>query len=240
MRRYFRVAAVAAAVLIALGTGAYQLMNARCFAIGMPAICRVETERPRVALSFDDGPTARGIDAVLPELERRGARATFFLTGSVTEARPELARRVLAAGHEIANHSYTHPRMVFHSRAFYDREIAQTQAVLKSVGGSSDLFRPPYGKKLFGLPAALKQQNLRMVMWDVEEPRTDDPAVFARRVVDAARSGSIILLHVMYAPNEPARRALPAILDGLAAKGLEVVSVSELLRDERRPSIPAR
>jgi hypothetical protein len=69
MWRFFRVAALATALLIALGV--YFVMDARCFAIGMPAICRVETDRPRVALSFDDGPTQRGLDAILPELERR-------------------------------------------------------------------------------------------------------------------------------------------------------------------------
>lgn len=240
MGRFFRMAAAAAVLLMALGYGAYRLVNARCLAIGTPAICRVDTDRPRVALSFDDGPTARGMDAVLPALDRHHARATFFLTGSVAQAHPDLARRILSAGHEIANHSYTHSRMIFRARAFYDEEIARTQAVLRSVGGSSDLFRPPYGEKLFGLPAAVKRHNLRMVMWDVEDPRTKDPEIYARRVVDAARPGSIILMHAMYAPNETARRALPRILDGLAAKGLEVVSISELLKDEGRASMPAR
>lgn len=240
-RRLVRLATITGASVLLLGALAFSLLQvsrARCFALTGPVVCRVETSRPLVALTFDDGPTQAGVDAVLPVLEAHGAQATFFLTGREAAARPDLAARLVASGHEVANHSYTHRRMVGRPQAFYARELAQTQAALAAAGGNSRLFRPPYGKKLFGLPIAVRRQGLAMVMWDVEDPQTQDPAAFAEAVVAQARPGSIILLHPMYPANGTARAALPRILEGLRGKGLEVVGVSALL-ETARPQEPS-
>lgn len=231
-RRILQIAAVAAVLALTVGGiawGGFELSRSRCFTVGAPVICRVETSAPKVALSFDDGPTALGLDAVLPELERRGVKATFFLIGEQAEKRPDLVRRIADAGHEIGNHSYSHKRMALKSRRFYDREIERTQQALAKSGVTSTLFRPPYAKKLFGLPLAVRAHGLKMVTWDVEDPVTNDPRAFADEVVAEARAGSIILLHPMYQANETGRKALPQILDGLRAKGLSVVTVGELL-----------
>jgi peptidoglycan/xylan/chitin deacetylase (PgdA/CDA1 family) len=139
-----------------------------------------------------------------------------------------MVRTLLAAGHEVGNHTWSHVRMVGHGAAFYDAELARTNAALRAAGGTPTLFRPPYGKKLIGLPRAVERAGMTMVTWDVEDPATQDPHTFARQVVAQARPGSIILVHAMYRSNTTARAALPIILDGLAAKGLRVVSVSEL------------
>lgn len=237
-RRLVRiVTGVAASVLLAgaLAASILQVGRARCFALTGPVICRVETERPLVALTFDDGPTQAGVGAVLPVLQAHGAKATFFLIGRETAERPDLAARLVAAGHEVANHSYSHQRMVGRSRGFYERELAKAQAALEGAGGVSRLFRPPYGKKLAGLPREVRRQGLTLVMWDVEDPQTQDPAAFADEVVAKARPGSIILLHAMYPANTTAREALPRILEGLRAKGLQAVSVTTLLQQARRP-----
>jgi peptidoglycan/xylan/chitin deacetylase (PgdA/CDA1 family) len=227
----------AAALVVAFGAayGVYRLSRARCFALGAPVLCRVATNRPEVALSFDDGPTPLGLETILPLLEAHHAHATFFLIGQEMERHPRLAPRLLAAGHEIANHSYSHVRMIGRTSGFYDREIEQTQALLAAYGSRSRLFRPPNGKKLIGLPRAVRRHGLTLTLWDVEDPATSDPAAFARQVVAKARPGSIILLHAMYPANATARQALPAILDGLAAKGLFVVSISQLRADARGP-----
>jgi len=193
------------------------------------AIYSVETSKPMVALTFDDGPTALGVDSILPVLEEHDAHATFFLTGNEVARRPDLATRLVQAGQELGNHSFSHVRMIGRSRAFYDREIEETNALLRRAGGSPSLLRPPYGKKLLGLPLAVRRHRLRMVLWDVEDPQVASPRAFANRVVAEARPGSIILLHAMYPANGTARRALPLILDGLEAKGLQGVSVGTLL-----------
>jgi peptidoglycan/xylan/chitin deacetylase (PgdA/CDA1 family) len=222
--------AVALAALTAIGVGLWQVSRARCFALTAPVVCRVETAARMVALTFDDGPTAAGVDAILPALQAHGAHATFFLIGQEVARRPDLVARLLATGQEVGDHSYTHRRMVGRAPGFYAREIGDTEALLRKAGASSGLFRPPYGKKLIGLPLAVRRQGLTIVMWDVEDPETADPRAFAAQVVAQARPGSIILVHAMYDTNATGRAAVPLILDGLAAKGLKVVTVGELLK----------
>jgi peptidoglycan-N-acetylglucosamine deacetylase len=227
--RHWVAAAGLAVLAVTTLFGVYRLVNARCFALTGPVICRFETVRPVVALSFDDGPTELGVRSVLPVLKAHGARATFYVVGSEVAARPHLVREIDAAGHDVGNHSFTHTRLLGRSAAFYDDEIARTQAVLREAGVAPVTFRPPFGDKLFGLPLAVARAGLQTVMWDVSDPATKEPEKYAREVVSAARPGSIILMHPMYPDNETARQALPAILEGLERKGLEVVSVEELL-----------
>lgn len=192
-------------------------------------------DKPLVALSFDDGPTAQGVEATLAALEREKVKATFFLIGADAEKRPELVRRLVAAGQEIGNHSYSHQRMVGRPSNFYEEEIARTDAALRQAGAPAPkLFRPPYGKKLLGLPRAVERSGYRMVTWDVEEPSdaSSDPLTYARQVVTEARPGSIILMHPMYDANQRARDALPLVLAGLRARGFQIVTVGELIRQQ--------
>lgn len=158
----------AAAVLL---LGLWQVSKARCFSLVGSVTCRVETAEPVVALSFDDGPTDRGVKYANEVLERLGVKGTFFLTGREAQARPDLVRALLTGGHEVANHSFSHKQMVGSSREIYEQEIARTHSVLTAAGAEGvNLFRPPYGKKLIGLPLAVQRQGYRTIMWDVEDP----------------------------------------------------------------------
>jgi peptidoglycan/xylan/chitin deacetylase (PgdA/CDA1 family) len=216
--------------------------NARCFALVGEMICRVEIDRPMVALTFDDGPTEQGVEAALAALRAGGARGTFFLIGNEVEKRPHLVRRIVAEGHEVANHSFTHQVMIARSAAFYDSEIRETHRRLLAAGAPAPaLFRPPFGKKLWGLPAAARRNGYKMVMIDVEEPETKDPNAYAERLVREARPGSILLMHLMYRPNGTAREALPLVIRGLEARGFTIVPVRELLAAsrDRLPAAPA-
>jgi peptidoglycan/xylan/chitin deacetylase (PgdA/CDA1 family) len=218
-------------VLVAAVLTLHRISNARCFALIGDIICRVETQRPMVALTLDDGPTDEGVAIALSELQKRGAHATFFLIGEQVAKRPHLVRRITAARHEIGNHSLTHVWMMGRSSAFYDAEIATTHRRLIAAGAPPPrLFRPPYGKKLWGLPAAVKRHGYRMVMIDVEEPVTEDPRAYAAQLVREAKPGSILLMHLMYRSNRTAREALPLVIEGLQKRGFKVVSVGELLR----------
>jgi peptidoglycan/xylan/chitin deacetylase (PgdA/CDA1 family) len=213
----------------------FQVGKARCFSLTGEAICHVHTSEPVVALTFDDGPTAEGVQWATSMLRRSGAHATFFLIGAEIDRHEPLVRRLLAEGHEIGNHSFSHVRMIGHSGAFYDAEIARTDAALRRAGvPSPSLFRPPYGKKLIGLPNALARHDYRMIMWDVEDPPgAETPRAYAAQVVREARPGSIILMHVMYRGNRVAREALPLVVQGLQARGFRLVTVGELLRHGR-------
>lgn len=134
--------------------------------------------------------------------------------------------------------------MIGRSGGFYDREIAETHRRLVAAGAPPPrLFRPPYGKKLWGLPAAARRHGYRMVMIDVEEPLVEDPRIYADRVVREARPGSILLIHLMYRANGTARAALPLVIRGLQARGFRIVSVGELIaaaRADDRRAPPAR
>ncbi|MET0247845.1 MAG: polysaccharide deacetylase, partial [Sphingomonas sp.] len=100
-------------------------------------------------------------------------------------------------------------------------------------GDAALLFRPPYGKKLTGLPIALARTGHRTIMWDIEDPETSDPKAFSDQVLEQVRPGSIILTHAMYRRRDTARRALPLILTGLKDRGYRAVTMSELLRLEQ-------
>lgn len=219
-------------VLLAVTFAFFKISRARCFSLVGEAICHVETNAPMVALSFDDGPTPQGVAWASAVLRPAGAHATFFLIGGDVEGNEPLVRRLLTEGDEVGNHSFSHLRMALHSSAFYDEEIMRTDAALRRAGvPSPSLFRPPFGKKLIGLPLALARHGYRMIMWDVEDPPDAATAQdYANGILADARPGSIILMHIMYPGNRVAREALPLVVRGLQARGLTIVTVGELLR----------
>ncbi len=199
---------------------------------------RVETDKPVVALTFDDGPSPRFTKDVLTILKDRNVKATFFLIGKETAENLPQARLIVDAGHEIGNHSYTHSNMAWMGLASVKDEIERTDAAIRTAGYQGEiLFRPPYGKKLLTLPWYLSQHDRKTIMWDVEpdsETATPENAdAMTQYVMDHAKNGSIIILHVMYRSRDVSRQALPQIIDGLRQKGFGFVTVSELLKDRK-------
>ena len=226
--------------VVLISVGLLHASKQECWQLVGDVTCRVETAEKVVALSFDDGPTQQGVDAVLPELAKRNIRATFFLTGEGMDRAPGQAERLRAAGHELGNHSYSHVRMLGKSRAFYRDEIARTDRLLRAAGARPTLFRPPFGKRLVGLPLEVEAAGYRMVTGDVADDSIHfrDPRSYAADIVGRARPGSIILIHPMHRTNRVERAALPLVLDGLQRRGFRIVPVGELLAlaDEGRPS----
>lgn len=232
LRRGWRVAFMAAIVLLMLALGLWRISKAPCWQLVGDVVCRIETDRKIVALSFDDGPTPEGTDAVLAALKQRRVKATFFLIGKWMERFPQATRSLAAEGHELGNHSYSHGRMIGRRQAHYREEIARTDALLDRAGAPrSMLFRPPFGKRLVGLPLAVEAEGYRTITWDVEDDRAryPDPESMARDIVGRVRPGSIILMHPMYRHAAAERAAIPLVIDGLRAKGYEIVPVGELL-----------
>jgi len=222
-----------AVALLLVAAATFKISKATCFTLTGHAVCRVDTQEKLVALTFDDGPTAEGLDAVLPLLRRYDAKATFFLIGEYAEA--PLVRRIAAEGHEVGNHSFHHDRMVFKPSSFYDEEIRSTDVVLAAAGAPKPaLFRPPFGKKLIGLPLAVERSGKQMIMWDSGDPPDRDPKLYAAKVLRQVRPGSITLIHPMYRANQTERDALPLILDGLAQRGFRIVTVSQLIAAGRK------
>jgi peptidoglycan/xylan/chitin deacetylase (PgdA/CDA1 family) len=226
----FLVLAGLAAVFI----GAHFFSKSRTTQLFGGIIARVETERPVVALTFDDGPSVRFTPDVLTVLRQRGVKATFFLTGKETEENLPQARMIVSEGHQLGNHSYTHSNMMFMGPARIREEIERTDAAIRAAGYEGEImFRPPYGKKLLTLPWYLSRHDRKTIMWDVEPesfPDVDeDASALASHVIEQTRNGSIIIMHVMYRSREVSRQALPLIIDGLRQRGFEFVTVAQLL-----------
>jgi len=239
MRPPRRVILLALALFVALAAlGLLLISKSRCFQLVGEVTCRVETAEKIVALSLDDGPIPEGVSAVLPILDAHGVKATFFLVGNRMERFPEQAERLLAAGHELGNHSWSHVRNIGHFQSFYREEIMKTDALLRRAGAEPTLFRPPFGKRLIGLPLEVERAGYRMLTWDVEDQpeRFDQPDDLAQNILDRVKPGSIILIHPMHRENQVQRDALPLVLKGLKRRGYRVVTVSQLLAlEEARP-----
>ena len=189
-----------------------------------------------IAITFDDGPHPKGTPAVLAELERAGARASFFLVGEQVERWPALAREIASAGHEIAIHGYRHRLLLRRSlRALRDDYARVTDAIASATAVEPRVYRPPYG--VFSAPALLLVRRLGWspLLWsrwgrDWEAHAT--PEAIATRAGANLEGGDVVLLHDAdhYSSADSWRRtvaALPVVLELAAATGEPFVCVSQ-------------
>jgi chitin deacetylase len=209
-------------------------MNARTYQLFGEIIPRVNTSRPVLALTFDDGPASPFTEELLTVLREKDVKATFFVTGQHLEKFPGLGEKIVSDGHELGNHSYSHKRMVFKSYAFIRSEIEKTDHLIRQTGYAGEVhFRSPYGKKLLLLPLYLSNVRKKNIFIDVEPESDDDVAASADRIVEHvlanAKAGSIIILHVENRARAESLKAVPGIIDGLKGRGYSFVTVSELL-----------
>jgi peptidoglycan/xylan/chitin deacetylase (PgdA/CDA1 family) len=227
---------LALALFWGLGLVFLRLINDRDFQFYGNLTHRVETSRKLVALTLDDAP-GQANAAVLKLLADKGVKATFYAIGEGMERQPDQAAAIVAQGHELGNHSYSHRRMVFKRASFYRDEVEKTNALIRKAGYTGEIiFRPPYGKKLLGLPRYLSQAGMRTVTWDLEPDSLapGDAEGILAHVLQGVRPGSIILLHPFCAEACEADRAvLPRVIDALRAQGYAFVTVTELLKAAR-------
>jgi peptidoglycan/xylan/chitin deacetylase (PgdA/CDA1 family) len=184
----------------------------------------------RVALTFDDGPKPGNTERVLETLARFNAKGTFFLIGQNVKAFPKIAEMTRAAGHEVANHSYTHPKLSALGNDRVVSELTKTQdAIFDATGFRPVMFRPPYGAFVPRQKGMATDLGLTVVMWSVDplDWRNRNTSLVTQRVLGGTRgAGDIILTHDIHATTVA---AIPAILEGLTERGYELVTVSELL-----------
>ena len=232
------VAPVALALLLvaAAALALREVVNSSTFQLFGDYIARVDTSDKVVALTFDDGPHPLHTPRVLDVLERHHVNATFFMMGRNVERYPAVAREVLTRGHEIGNHSYSHPQLIFMWPGTVREEIERTDTLLRGIGVSDEIyFRPPHAAKFLVLPYVLTQMNKLSVLGDVdpEEWKQRPAEVMTESILHQVRPGSIIGLHD---PMGAASLAtLENILPALIARGYRFETVSELVRRRAKP-----
>jgi peptidoglycan/xylan/chitin deacetylase (PgdA/CDA1 family) len=226
-----RRGAILLVLLGAAAVGLREIVNSSTYQLFGDYVARVDTEERVVALTFDDGPDPTNTPKVLAVLDQQQVKATFFMMGRNVERYPAVAREVLRRGHEIGNHSYSHPKLVLMSPQRVRDVIERTDKLLRDIGVSGEiLFRPPHAAKFIVLPCVLVQMKKLSVLGDVDpkEWKQRSAAVMTDSILRQVRPGSIIGLHD---PNgAETLRTLQNILPALAAQGYRFETVSALVR----------
>jgi peptidoglycan/xylan/chitin deacetylase (PgdA/CDA1 family) len=188
--------AESAGALAALAAAAAWSVRGRSAQVWGPVVWQGPPHRRAMALTFDDGP-GESTAEVLSLLEQYGAKATFFVCGCHARRRPDAARAIAAAGHEIGNHTDTHARLWLRSPSFLRDEIGRAQAsITAACGVEPRWFRPTYGVRWPGLETVLREHGLRCAMWTALAGDWRLPgAAAARKLARATRPGAILLLH---------------------------------------------
>jgi peptidoglycan/xylan/chitin deacetylase (PgdA/CDA1 family) len=184
----------------------------------------------RVALTFDDGPHNYNTADYLHILKKNGISATFFLSGSLIAAHPDLLLKIHMEGHEIGNHSYNHRSLVGLEFAEIVEELNLTQEIIKKhTGHKAKLFRPPYGAINLKVIRAAGKCKMTTVLWTVDpkDYSLAEPAqVIEKLRAFRIRGGEIILHHT---DSEATLNALPGIINDLRDRGIEMTSVSNVI-----------
>jgi len=191
---------------------------------------QVRVDQPYIAMTFDDGPSAALTPRLLDILKQRNIKATFFLIGQNAAANPDIVRRILADGHEIGNHSWTHPQLSKLSDDGVTTEISKTQDAIKEASGfTPTILRPPYGAITARQREWIESRfGLSIILWSVDpfDWKRPGASVITQRILSQVRPGAIILSHDIHKQTID---AMPATLDALAAKGYKFVTVTELI-----------
>jgi cellulose synthase/poly-beta-1,6-N-acetylglucosamine synthase-like glycosyltransferase/peptidoglycan/xylan/chitin deacetylase (PgdA/CDA1 family)/spore germination protein YaaH len=201
-----------------------------------------------VTLTFDDGPNPKWTPQVLDILKARGVPAAFFILGRNAEDYPDLVRRILAEGHEIGNHTYTHANLAEMSAWRMRLELDATERLIESITGiSTTLFRPPYNADATPTsiaelaPLRYAEELGYLVVLEKIDPQDwarPGAETILQRVKDQRNEGNIILLHDAGGDRSQTVAALPQIIDWLTERGDRIVSLSELLHIPRGDLMP--
>lgn len=193
-------------------------------------LTRAATDRPDVALTFDDGPHPTLTPQLLDILAAYDARATFYVIGRNAARYPDILRRMVSEGHEIGNHTWSHPSLYGVSDQGMLRELERTsEAIQNAVGFAPVSVRPPYGN-MYPRQSQLVWDALQMttVMWSIDPLDWQRPgsSVVANRILSQHHAGAVVLGHDIHGATV---RAMPAVIDGMIARGYNLVQVSELM-----------
>ncbi len=238
---------IAVCLVLSLCLGSVPVLPASAANRDLP-IYSVERPNKVVSLTFDAAWGNEDTQTLIDILARYNIRATFFVVGSWAEKYPESVRALAEAGHEVMNHSDTHPHMTALSEAQMREELQACDDKVEALTGVRPiLFRPPYGDYSDAVVAAARETGHYTIQWDVDslDWKGISAAEITKRVLERTREGSIVLFHNA-AEHTPA--ALPGIIEGLLREGYTFLPVSELIYREgfevdhagrQQPAVPA-
>ncbi len=183
-----------------------------------------------VALTFDDGPHPVLTPRLLDVLKEHGVKATFFVIGKNAKSYPDIVARIVAEGHEIANHSWSHPNLSGMSDSAVLEQLKETNKVLKEATGvDARLFRPPYGAfSVRQRVMTYEKLGMPSILWSVDplDWKIRSAPSVRSKLVSGAHPGAILLAHDIHASTVD---AIPGVLMDLKARGFQFVTVSQLI-----------
>lgn len=191
----------------------------------------LNTKEKVIALTFDDGPWKEHTDNILKILKDNDVKGTFFFIGQHLQQFPEQAKHVVAAGHAIGNHTWSH-RYNQVDATVAAKELGDTQNLIyKLTGAKSKIFRPPGGVMDNGLVAYAHSQNYVVAMWSSDAREASGPSVetLVNNVVSNAFPGGIVLMHDGGGDRSTTVKALPIIINRLRQQGYKFVTLPQLL-----------
>ena len=190
----------------------------------------VHVDKPYIAMTFDDGPNPTLTPKLLDLLAAHHIKATFFVIGQNVAEHPEVVARAVREGHEIGNHTWSHPNFGRMSDEGVRRELKRTDEAIKNAAGiRPTLVRPPYGSITAHEKRWIHDEfGYQVILWDVDplDWKRPGPTVVCNRILKETRPGSIVLSHDIHPGTI---QAMPATLDQLEARGFKFVTVSELI-----------
>lgn len=197
----------------------------------------IEPNGKYVALTFDDGPSAKVTPIILETLNDFDAVATFFMLGSQVEYYPKLAKQVAENGHEIANHTENHKDLTTLSFSEIRQELSISRDKLIEVTGQvPNLMRPPYGAYDKNVIQIADENQESIILWSVDslDWQSRDPVAINETILNTIIPGSIVLMHDIH---QSTADALPKLLSPLKEKGFEFVTVSQLLELQNKQGV---
>lgn len=200
------------------------------------AISRVNTEEKLVALTFDDGPHPRMTEMILDVLEENDVRATFFVIGQNALYRPDIVKMTSESGHEIGNHTFSHPHISRLDEKSLCNEISEAEeAILRACGVRPRVFRPPEGACESSVMLVASKLEYNVILWsiDTRDWAHSQKYDIIKNVKKNIRPGSIILFHDYISGEAHTVEALKELIPYLKGEGYSFVTISELMAHRR-------
>ena len=203
-----------------------------------PIVYQGQGDEPRIALTFDDGPHPEYTAQILDILAEYGIHATFFVIGENVDLYPDMLQRTVSEGHEIGNHTQTHPLKNL-SREQMEKELSDCETTIGEwIDCRPRIFRPPGGIISETVTAIAEDHRYRVILWSIDTRDWAHTPVgqITKTVLDNVGAGDIILMHDGIKCNSPTPQALRVLIPALLERGYCFVTVSELLEEIKKES----